>query len=74
MIRLLIAEDSRTVQRVLQHLLVDEPNIEFVGIANDGEEAVRLYQARLNMEGRLADAGSFSPRSSFSAWRRGGNG
>ena len=38
-------------------------------IGADGDEAVRLYQARLNMEGRLADAGSFSPRSSFFAWR-----
>lgn len=42
MIRLLIAEDSSTVQRVLQHLLIDEPNIEIVGIASDGAEAVRM--------------------------------
>lgn len=38
-------------------------------IGADGDEAVRLYQARLNMEDRLADAGSFSPKSSFAAWR-----
>ncbi|MBN2529786.1 MAG: chemotaxis-specific protein-glutamate methyltransferase CheB [Deltaproteobacteria bacterium] len=42
MIRLLIAEDSLTVQRVLTHLLSGEPNIEIVGIASDGEEAVRM--------------------------------
>lgn len=38
-------------------------------IGADGEKAVKLYRARLNMESRLADAGSFSPKSSFSAWR-----
>lgn len=37
-------------------------------IGADGEEAVRLYQARLNMEDELADAGSFSGRSSLKPW------
>jgi cytoskeletal protein RodZ len=38
-------------------------------IGADGDEAVKLYEARLNMISRLADAGSFSPRSSLIAWR-----
>jgi len=38
-------------------------------IGADGDEAVKLYEARLNMISRLADAGSFSPRSSLFAWR-----
>jgi hypothetical protein len=38
-------------------------------IGADGEEAVKLYEARINMISRLADAGSFSPRSSLFAWR-----
>lgn len=38
-------------------------------IGADGDEAVKLYTARLNMESRLADAGSFSPRTSFAVWR-----
>ena len=38
-------------------------------IGADGEEAVKLYEDRINMISRLADAGSFSPRSSLFAWR-----
>lgn len=38
-------------------------------IGGDGDAAVKLYEARLNMISRLADAGSFSPRSSLFAWR-----
>jgi cytoskeletal protein RodZ len=37
-------------------------------IGADGEKAVRLYQARLNMEDELSDAGSFSDRSSLKPW------
>ena len=37
-------------------------------IGADGEEAVRLYQARLNMEDELSDAGSLSDRSSLKPW------
>lgn len=77
-----VSEETRIAVRNLQ--LIEKEDLEalpdevFVkgflrayarAIGADGEEAVRLYQARLNMEGRLADAGSFSPRSSFSAWR-----
>jgi cytoskeletal protein RodZ len=38
-------------------------------IGADGDEAVKLYEARLNMVSRLTDAGHFSPRSSLFAWR-----
>ena len=38
-------------------------------IGADGEEAVKLYEARLNMVSRLTDAGHFSPKSSLFAWR-----
>lgn len=38
-------------------------------VGADEEEAVQLYQARLDMEHTLADAGSFSGRSSIKIWR-----
>lgn len=38
-------------------------------VGADAGEAVRLYQARLNMEHTLADAGSFSGRASIKFWR-----
>ena len=38
-------------------------------IGADSDEAVKLYEARLNMVSRLTDAGRFSPRSSLFAWR-----
>ena len=37
-------------------------------IGADGEEAVRRYEARLNMEDELSDASSFSERSSLKPW------
>ena len=37
-------------------------------VGADADEAVRLYQARLNMESELSDAGSFSERSSLRPW------
>ena len=37
-------------------------------VGADADEAVRLYQARLNMEKEMADAGSFSGRSSLKPW------
>ncbi len=42
MIRVLIAEDSPVVQRVLVHLLETEHGIEIVGIAGNGAEAVEM--------------------------------
>jgi cytoskeletal protein RodZ len=38
-------------------------------IGADPAEAIRLYQAKLNMESKLADAGKFSGRSSIKLWR-----
>ncbi|MGD8343613.1 MAG: DUF4115 domain-containing protein [Desulfobacterales bacterium] len=38
-------------------------------IGADGDEAVRLYEARLNMKSRLEDAQSYSPRSTVAPWR-----
>ena len=38
-------------------------------IGADPSEAVRLYEARLDMKSRLDDADRFSPRSTFSPWR-----
>jgi cytoskeletal protein RodZ len=38
-------------------------------IGADGDEAVRLYEARLNMKSRLEDAQSYSPRSTVTPWR-----
>lgn len=40
MIRVLIAEDSPSTQRVLTTLLSDQEGIEIIGFANNGEEAV----------------------------------
>ena len=38
-------------------------------IGADSDEAVKLYETRLDMVNRLTDAGRFSPRSSLFAWR-----
>lgn len=38
-------------------------------IGADGDEAVRLYRARLKMKADLAKAGSFKPKSSWLLWR-----
>ena len=35
----------------------------------DGDEAVRLYEARLNMKSRLEDFQGYSPRSTVAPWR-----
>jgi two-component system chemotaxis response regulator CheB len=39
-IKVLIVEDSRAVQEFLVHILTSDPQIQVVGIANDGEEAL----------------------------------
>ena len=39
-------------------------------IGADGDEAVRLYEGRLNMKSRLDDVQSYSPRSTFAPWRK----
>jgi cytoskeletal protein RodZ len=38
-------------------------------IGADGNEAVRLYEGRLNMKSRLDDVQSYSPRSTVAPWR-----
>ncbi len=38
-------------------------------IGADGDEAVRLYEARLNMKSRMEDVQSYSPRSTVAPWR-----
>ena len=42
MIKILIAEDSNVIQRVLKTLLSKEKNFEIVGMASNGEEVVAL--------------------------------
>ncbi|MCX6073288.1 MAG: chemotaxis-specific protein-glutamate methyltransferase CheB [Campylobacterales bacterium] len=42
MIRVIIAEDSVTVREMLVYLFASEADIEIVGVANDGEEAVDM--------------------------------
>jgi len=42
MIKVLIVDDSVVVQEFLRHILVSDPAIEVVGIANNGEEAIEL--------------------------------
>ena len=42
MVRVLVAEDSPTVQDLLVWILQSDPDLQVVGMANDGEEAVRL--------------------------------
>ena len=38
-------------------------------IGADGDDAVRLYEARLNMESRMEDVQSYVPRTSAAPWR-----
>jgi two-component system chemotaxis response regulator CheB len=44
MIRVMIADDSKATQRLLQSLLASEPGIEVVGTAGNGAEAVEMYR------------------------------
>ena len=77
-----VSEETRIGMRTLQ--IIEKEDIEalpaevFVrgflrsfarAVGADEDEAVRLYLARLNMEHTLADAGSFSGRSSIKFWR-----
>jgi len=77
-----ISEETRIGMSNLQHIEKEDlealPAEVFVrgflrsfarAVGADEDEAVRLYQARLNMEHTLADAGSFSGRSSIKFWR-----
>jgi len=42
MIKVLITEDSPVVRGYLEHILNQDPDIEVVGIAKNGEEAVKM--------------------------------
>jgi two-component system chemotaxis response regulator CheB len=46
MIKVLIVDDSVVVQEFLQHILVSDPAIQVVGIANNGEEAIELVRQK----------------------------
>lgn len=42
MVKVLIVDDSRVVQQFMLHIFSHDPEIQVVGIANSGEEAVKL--------------------------------
>ncbi len=46
MIRVLVADDSPSVRELLVYILGSDPEIEIVGCAEDGEDAVRLAQQK----------------------------
>ena len=41
-IKVLIVEDSKVMQQLLEHILSSDPDIKVVGIAKDGETAVKM--------------------------------
>ena len=43
-IKVLIVDDQQTVQEILRSHIEDEPNLEFVGCANNGQEALDLIE------------------------------
>ena len=45
-IRVLIVEDSLTVQQYLEHIIASDPQLEVVGMARDGEEGVKLVKLK----------------------------
>ena len=45
-ISVLIVEDSLTARQYLEHLISSDPQLEVVGIARDGEEAVKLARRK----------------------------
>jgi len=46
MIKVLIVDDSKVVQEFLAHLLSSDPDIQVVGIANSGYEAIKLVKTK----------------------------
>jgi len=44
MIRVLIVDDSKVVQEFLYHVLSSDPEIQIVGVANSGEEAIEMVR------------------------------
>jgi len=46
MIRVLIVDDSKVIQEFLAHLLSSDPDIQVVGVANSGYEAIELVRIK----------------------------
>jgi two-component system chemotaxis response regulator CheB len=46
MIKVLIVDDSKVIQEFLAHLLSSDPDIQVVGIANSGYEAIELVRVK----------------------------
>ena len=46
MVKVLIVDDSRVVQQFMMHIFSHDPEIQVVGVASSGEEAVRLTQEK----------------------------
>jgi two-component system chemotaxis response regulator CheB len=44
MIKLVIVDDSRVVQEFLTHILASDPEIQIVGVASSGQEAIELVK------------------------------
>ena len=44
MIKVLIADDQKTVQEIIRSYIEDEPNLKLVACANDGQEALDLVK------------------------------
>lgn len=46
MVRLLVVEDSKVIQELLEYIFSYDPEIHIVGIANNGEEALELVKEK----------------------------
>src|SRR5450759_1748651 len=46
MIKVLIVDDSKVIQEFLAHLLSSDPDIQVVGVANSGFEAIELVRIK----------------------------
>lgn len=77
-----VAEETRIANSNLQLIekedIVSLPDAVFVkgflrsyaqAIGADGDKAIQLYEARIDMESRLDDIGQISPKDSLSPWR-----
>ncbi len=46
MIKVLIVDDSKVVQELMEHILTSDPDIRIVGIASSGKEAIKLTREK----------------------------
>jgi len=46
MIKVLIVDDSKVVQELMEHILTSDPDISIVGIASSGHEAIKLTREK----------------------------